>query len=265
MVRIAALWLVAWEGSARARDPWGDERREEDPEQLLLETELAIEELQDPEPTEDAIEMGILENELERVRPVVLPTELFTVARFVDEPVPGDPAPPFRDLLDHAVARAGVSSSTLARAVARARFFPRLTLLGRHERKTATAADGSGTEIRWLVELHLCFGACGTNLTIEDVDGDAAPDLMVTAGEVVELDDRGAYASAATRVLEGAAEHRLALGDRLADLYTTRALVRSERGATLLEEVRRSLDLAEIDARLDVYTDGWFTSAEVPR
>src|SRR5213075_693046 len=89
--------------------------------------------------------------------------------------------------------------------------------------RASSAAIGTD-ETRWLAEIHLCFGACGTTLEIDDLDGEYAPDLLVTAGEVVELDDRGAYSSSATGVLESAAEHRLAVASRLAELYGRRAM-----------------------------------------
>lgn len=248
------LWLTA--------EVWAQDAQDEvDPEELLLETELAIGELQDGEPT-DAVDMGILQSEVERPAPM-----LPWVGRMetdAERELTGATSdlPPLGALVDRALARTGgASSSVLARDVARARFFPRLTLVGRRERWSAWSSTIWTNETRWLAEVHLCFGACGTTLAIDDLEGDYTPDLLVTAGEVVELDDRGAYASSATRVLEDAAEHRLALASRLAELYARRAVYTAQRGRTLLDEARRALDVAEIDARLDLYTDGWFAGA----
>jgi hypothetical protein len=250
---MVALNAMLWVGSAWAQDPWDEVDWEPvDAEALLLETEVAIE---SHEPA-DAVDLGILETEVERPEPRVFG------APDTDGPILGEagsfaPGPPFGTLLERALARGGDTSS-LARDVARARFLPRLTLLGRREARRTTASDTAVAERRWWMELHLCFGACGTNLAVDEIEGDFAPDLMVTAGEVVELDDRGAYASAATRVLADAATSRLTLADRLAAVYARRALLRAQRATTLVDEIRRVLDLAETEAQLDLYTDGWF-------
>jgi hypothetical protein len=247
------LWLTA--------EVWAQEEDEVDPEELLLETELSIDE-QDGEPT-DAVDLGILESEREGPAPMLPWVGRMETDAERELTGAASDLPPFGALVDHALARgAGASSSALARDVARARFFPRLTLLGRRERSVASSAALRTDETRWLAEVHLCFGACGTNLAIDDLEGDYTPDLLVTAGEVVELDDRGAYASSATGVLEAAAEHRLVLASRLAELYARRAVLTAQRGRTLLDEARRVLDVAEVDARLDLYTDGWFEGGE---
>lgn len=251
------LWLcaAAWAQDERAEEPQTDE-------ELLLETEAAIGELQDGDAA-DAVELGILENEVERPAPLLPWTgrAVTDAERMITDDE--TELPPFGSVLDRALARGGgVSSSELARGVARARFFPRLTILGRRERLLAASSELRTEATRWFFEVRLCFGACGTNLAIDDLDGDHAPDLMVTAGEVVELDDRGAYASSASRVLQTAAAHQLTLAAMLADLYARRAALGAQRGRTLLDETRRVLDVAEIDARLDLYTDGWFARGE---
>jgi hypothetical protein len=206
--------------------------------------------------------MGILESEVERPAPMLPWVGRMETDAERELTGAASDLPPLQALVDRALARGGAaSSSALARDVARARFFPRLTLVGRREHWLAWSSEIRTDETRWLAEVHLCFGACGTNLEIDDLDGDYAPDLLVTAGEVVELDDRGVYASSAQRVLESAAEHRLAVASRLAELYARRAMFTAQRGRTLLDEVRRVLDVAEIDARLDLYTDGWFAGA----
>jgi hypothetical protein len=243
------LWLTP--------EVWAQDADEVDPEELLLETELAIGE-QDEEPT-DAVDMGILESEVEPPAPMLPWVGRMETDAERELTESTSDLPPLGDVVDRALARAGgTSSAALARDVARARFFPRLTLVGERERVSAWDSSTRTDQTRWLAELHLCFGACGTSLDIDDVDGDYAPDLLVTAGEVVELDDRGAYASSATGVLESGAEHRLAVASRLAELYARRAMFAAQRGRTRLDEVRRVLDVAEIDAQLDLYTDGWF-------
>jgi hypothetical protein len=245
------LWLTA---EVCAQD-------EVDPEAQLLETELSIGE-QDGEAT-DALEMGILESEVDEGTPMLPWVGRMETDAERELTRAASDLPPFEALLDRALARGeATSSSVLARDVARARFFPRLTLLGRHERASAWSPTIRTDESRWLAEVHLCFGACGTNLAIDELEGDYAPDLLVTEGEVVELDDRGAYASSASRVLESAAEHQLVLASRLADLYARRAALTAQRGRTLLDEARRVLDVREVDARLDLYTDGWFAGGE---
>ena len=247
------LWLTA--------EVWAQDAQDEvDPEELLLETELSIEE-QDEEPT-DAVDMGILESEVEPTAPMLPWVGRMETDAERDLTESTTDLPPLDSVVDRALARAGASSAALARDVARARFLPRLTLLGQRERLSAWDSATRTDETRWLAELHLCFGACGTNLEVDDLDGEYAPDLMVTAGEVVELDDRGAYASSATGVLESAAEHRLAVASRLAELYARRAMLSAQRGRSRLDEVRRVLDVAEIDARLDLYTDGWFAGGQ---
>jgi hypothetical protein len=239
---------------------WAQDAQDEvDPEDLLLETELAIEE-QDEEPT-DAVDLGILESEVDPPAPMVPWVGRMETDAERELTESTSDLPPLGAVVDRALARE-VSSAALARDVARARFFPRLTLVGRRERSSAWDAATRTDQTRWLAELHLCFGACGTNLEVDDVDGDYAPDLMVTAGEVVELDDRGAYASSATGVLESAAQHRLAVASQLAELYARRAMLTAQRGRSRLDEVRRVLDVAEIDARLDLYTDGWFAGGQ---
>jgi len=248
------LWLTP--------EVWAqDAQGEVDPEELLLETELAIGE-QDAEPT-DAVDLGILETEVDQPAPMLPWVGRAETDAERELTGAASDLPPLGALVDRALARGGeASSAALARDVARARFLPRLTLLGQRERWRAYSAEIGTDETRWLAEVHLCFGACGTNLEIDDLDGDYAPDLMVTAGEVVELDDRGAYASSATGVLESAAEHRLAVASRLAELYARRTVLTAQRGRSPLDEVRRVLDVAEIDARLDLYTDGWFAGGQ---
>jgi len=248
------LWLTP--------EVWAqDTQVEVDPEELLLETELAIGE-QDEEPT-DAVDMGILESEVVPPAPMLPWVARAETDQERELTATTSDLPPLGALVDRALARGGgASSAALARDVARARFFPRLTLVGRRERLSAGVSATRTDQTRWLAELHLCFGACGTNLEIDDLDGDYEPDLLVTEGEVVELDDRGAYASSATRVLESAAEHRLAVASRLAELYAHRAVLTAQRGRSRLDEVRRVLDVAEIDAQLDLYTDGWFAGGQ---
>jgi hypothetical protein len=241
-------------------DAWAQD--EVDPEELLLETELAVGELQEEDGT-DAVELGILESEVERPAPMLLwagRAETDAVWMLADD---APELPPFAAVLDRALARGGAASSAaLARGVARARFLPRLTILGGRERRLSDDAALRTEATRWRFEIRFCFGACGTNLAIDDLDGEYAPDLMVTAGEVVELDDRGEYASSASRVLEAATAHQLTVATLLAELYARRAALGAQRGRTLLDETRRVLDVAEIDARLDLYTDGWFAGAE---
>ena len=84
-------------------------------------------------------------------------------------------------------------------------------------------------------------------------------------GEVYAADEEGSVLSAASRLTTGSSQYRVQLSEQVALLYYSRErLARSvETGPSgdLHQDVHRQLDLQELTARIDAYTEGALSRA----
>lgn len=179
-------------------------------------------------------------------------------------------------VLDWTMGRAGVDHQALAvqGSIVRSLLSPRLRLTGRLYVDDNLATDFGAIEstrtkeTRWVALADLCFGGCGGTQGTTDVAFDAASaidsgDLTVIGGQVYEADSTEAMASAGANVSERMSKYRTSLATTVTELYFSRVELvaqQSELSALSLEErVGRRLDIDEVTARLDVFTDGSFS------
>lgn len=194
-----------------------------------------------------------------------------------DEPVPFDRVMSLGETVDVALRRGGLDETDLLsvrRAAARP-LLPTLSLTGVawHGRSRASdfqlvetieAEDGG-----WRVGVDLCFGRCGSS-TLSDLPAflddpallDYADELIVIGDEVYAGD---AVIAAAANVSERLVRYRSSLAEQVADAWLARQKAASERGLMstqpLRERVLHDLAIQELDARLDLWTDGaWLAS-----
>lgn len=194
-----------------------------------------------------------------------------------DEPVPFDRVMSLSETVDIALRRGGLDETdllSLRRAAVRP-LLPTLSVRGVawHGRsrasdfqlvETVEAEDGG-----WRVGVDLCFGQCGSS-TLSDLPAflddptllDYADELIVIGDEVYTED---AVIAAAANVAERLVRYRSSLAELVADAWLARQKAASERGLMssrpLRERVLHDLAIQELDARLDLWTDGaWLAS-----
>ncbi len=187
--------------------------------------------------------------------------------------------------LDEVVARAmerpGLSMDQLsfARRVVLARFAPKLDILGRYYPRFNRDSDYVGSVTReevgpyWIVEARVCWGLCDDTVDVyidyDDLssvtDATELADLGVVGGKVYDFTGDTAVPVAAANVAAEAISYRTAIAD-----IVTRAWFRRRELAVqgdgvealpLAEQLAWRLDVDEVDARLDLYTDGWYAQA----
>lgn len=189
--------------------------------------------------------------------------------------------PPVAEVVDRALSRAGIDMDplTLRRGVVRSLYVPRVLLKGKLETKHSLSADLSAlsndgsSERNWTISAQLCFGHCSGSsyapdyygAELSDSDLSDLYDLAVIGTEVYDVTDVTGYAAAASNVAQRIARYRSALVDIVTSLYFSRLRLLRERpavaGLPLIDQVRHELSIAEVTARLDVYTDGTFSQA----
>lgn len=129
-----------------------------------------------------------------------------------------------------------------------------------------------GEDGGWRLRADLCFGSCGggtlTDLSLVPDD----PALLDYADRLVVIDDEvygdDAVVAAAANLSERLVRYRVGLAEQVADAWLARQKAAGERGlmATqpLRERVLHDLAIQELDARLDLWTEGaWLRS--IPR
>jgi hypothetical protein len=188
----------------------------------------------------------------------------------------------------------------ITRTISRVGLIPVLRLGAAFDRDQNLAADWTRGRTTyndarsWTLTGELCFGGCVDLYSTYDFDGsvdydsgitDAASleelradegaeldytdlvdvDVYVIEGQVYSYAEAGSFAPAAANVAERLARHRTQVSAVVADLYLSRLrLIESQAqsgGLPLREQVALAVEIAELTARLDVYTDGYFSSA----
>jgi len=161
-------------------------------------------------------------------------------------------------------------------AIARSLLLPKLTVRGRWNQDRMLSADYGARSndghyrTSWSVGLTACFGGCnsssGYSSYIEDVGIEAAQSsgsVAVVGDEVYNTSGEGSLAPMAANVAERVTRYRTDVANRVTELVLARHRLMEARPVvrtlTLREQVSHELDVAESTARLDVYTNGYFS------
>jgi hypothetical protein len=181
-------------------------------------------------------------------------------------------------LVAKALMRPGMDmSQVLARgSIARSLLFPKLQLSGKMNRSRYISGDydaraNKGASQRsWSFSAVACFGACsgGSGYSGSPVDMASGSDGMadgvaVVGDEVYGVNEAGSLAPMAANVSERVTRYRTDVAGVVSELAIVRhrlieasSLVRT---LSLREQVTHELDVLESAARLDVYTNGYFS------
>ncbi|MFT5681795.1 MAG: hypothetical protein ACI8RZ_002713 [Myxococcota bacterium] len=179
--------------------------------------------------------------------------------------------------------RAGMDLSPLSvqRKFARAALTPHLKMKLEHENDRYIFADYDAIQTNqlespfWKFTTELCFGGCASSTTDLSFDADSFADtialgddldLLVIGGDIYSSTDQAvSIAPAAVNVSQRISKYRNDLTAYIIELYYSRQRLVAERGAVgslpLMEQVLHDLQIQEVDARLDIYTDGSFTAS----
>ncbi|GDX79829.1 hypothetical protein LBMAG42_16400 [Deltaproteobacteria bacterium] len=191
-------------------------------------------------------------------------------------------------LVDTATRRQGLDLNTLnPGALAAKAYLPMLMVTGRYgfvEGRDSTLLTSQTTERAdgdWSVSAMLCFGGCSTSAIYDVADAiDSSAGVVDTQGlETLgvdtlprqidslyalgdELVGEGSEAFAATNTAQNIRKYRQQVADQVAGAWSTiQRLDHTPPPPSLQGTVDRLLDIAEAEARLDLYTDGAYTRA----
>ncbi len=182
-----------------------------------------------------------------------------------------------------AISRPGMAMSEIlsSNVVASSLLLPKLTVSGRLDRSRTIQADydaeaNTGSSRRsWSIGITACFGSCGASMGYSDVgDGSAydggsdavnADAVAVVGGEVYGSTETGSIAPMAANVAERGTRYRTDVASRVSELILARHRLLEARSViaslSLREQVGHELDILESAARLDVYTNGYYSRA----
>lgn len=176
-----------------------------------------------------------------------------------------------------ALRRPGISQEPFAvqRRFARARLTPRLRMGLDVQQDRLISSDYDAFRSILLnnntmrLTSELCFGACSVSSGIvsdTDVGVTDNLELAVIGGEVYQANDAvAAVAPAAANVAQRLSKYRNDVAEYVTELYFTRQRLLSEKEGTsdlpLTDQVLHELELQEVVARLDIYTDGRYSSS----
>lgn len=192
--------------------------------------------------------------------------------------------PPLHEVVGHALERPGLDLDVLTvsgRLVA-ATLMPRLQIGVEHRvsRYRDTLFDSLLTSEYRLpettAEVLLCWGACaGVDATTDyDSDGydvttetleleDVTDELAVVGGQVYDMSDVGALSSATANIAQRATTYRTDVARLVSDAWISRNRLVAEAGSLgalpLREQLSHALLIDELSARIDLYTDGWYS------
>lgn len=184
--------------------------------------------------------------------------------------------PPLSEVVTRALHRPGLDISDLSvgRKVVLARLTPVLDLQVNYADKLNRRTDYLDqftTEVEdhnWTGSVKLCWGRCGsTTEVLYDVEVDASDlsSLGVVGGEVYDFSTDDAVPAAAANAAAKAVSYRTSVADIVSRAWFARHALGVEAEGldtmTLAQRIDHTLRVAEADARLDLYTDGWFTRA----
>ena len=177
-----------------------------------------------------------------------------------------------------ALNRPGMAMSEIVTrgAIARSLLLPKLTVRGRWNQDRMLSADYGARSndghyrTSWSLGLTACFGGCnstsGYSSYIEDVGMEAAQSsgsVAVVGDEVYNTSGEGSLAPMAANVAERVTRYRTDVANRVTELVLARHRLLEARPVvqtlSLREQVAHQLDVAESTARLDVYTNGYFS------
>jgi len=180
-------------------------------------------------------------------------------------------------LVAKALMRPGMDmSQVLTRgSIARSLLFPKLQLSGKMNRNRYISGDydaraNKGSSQRsWSFSAVACFGACsgGSSYSGSPADvassGGSTDGVAVVGDEVYGVNEAGSLAPMAANVSERVTRYRTDVAGVVSELAIVRhrlieasSLVRT---LSLREQVTHELDVLESAARLDVYTNGYFS------
>ncbi len=166
------------------------------------------------------------------------------------------------------------------RAVMRSLLLPKFNIDGRMTQQRMLSADheartNRGSErIGWTIGMTMCFGPCSSVSGFSSLDVDAAvelaesgateySELAVVGNEVYVADTSGSLTPMAANVAERMTRYRSEVANRVSELVLSRHRLIEARGVvrtlSLREQVGHELDILESTARIDVYTNGYFT------
>ncbi len=190
--------------------------------------------------------------------------------------------PPMGELVEVALRRPGLRLANVLthRTLMASMVLPKLTLTGRLDRFRYITADhearsnDGGLHKSWFVGAVACFGNCSSSVAFSDtdvvalaeeygVDVRGLPELAVVGDEVYVADSAGALAPAAANVAERLTQYRSEVASRVSELaLSRRRLVQARsdvQGLSLKDQAAHELRIQESAARIDVYTNGYFT------
>lgn len=204
---------------------------------------------------------------------------VYRLGRGVEDPDAPAPVavdiPPLGELIGVSMRRGGVSYDPVLvqRGVMRALATPSLSTFARLEKASYRTADlyeltaAQVDETDWSFGATVCFGACSgwigvvADVDVADVEG-VVPELVTVGDEVFDLNDVGTYSAAAANAVADMTKYRGFLASSLTELYHTRLRLESQRGSVrvlpLQDRVVYALSVAETDAQIDAYTDGYY-------
>lgn len=204
---------------------------------------------------------------------------VYRLGRSVEDPDAVAPTPvdipPLGDLIGVAMRRGGVSYDPVLvqRGVVRALATPTLSTFARLEQARYRTADlyelttSQVDQTDWTFGVTVCFGACSgwigivSDIEVAEIEN-IVPELVTVGDEVFDLNDVGTYSAAAANAVADMTKYRGFLAESLSELYHTRLRLESQRGSVrvlpLQDQVVYALSIAETDAQLDAYTDGYY-------
>lgn len=157
---------------------------------------------------------------------------------------------------------------------------PKLSVNGRADRYRYITADHiaqtnkGGVHWGWFAGATACFGNCSSSVSFSDVDIStladdygvdiqSLPELAVVGDEVYVADSAGSLAPVAANVAERMTRYRSEVSNRVSELsLARRRLVEARadvRSLSLRDQAAHELRILESAARIDVYTNGYFT------
>ncbi len=189
---------------------------------------------------------------------------------------------PMGALVEAALRRPGMRLGNILtqRHLVTSMLLPKLTLTGRMDRyRYITAAhearsNKGGLHRSWFVGATACFGNCVSTVSFSDtdvssladdygVDVQSLPELAVVGGEVYVADNVGSLAPVAANVAERLTQYRSDVASRVSELALSRRRLLDARAdmraLSLKDQTAHELRILESAARIDVYTNGYFT------
>lgn len=210
---------------------------------------------------------------------------VFELRRASEQPTPGRVAMPENPsgadvgtLVATALRRPGMDMSNVLTegSIARAMLLPTLQVTGSTTRMRYISGDfdarsNKGSSHRsWSVGVTACFGACSSassqsSAPIESIveSGSLYDAVTVVGDEVYSVNESGSLAPMAANVSERVTRYRTDVAGMVGELTMVRHRLIDAFGLvqtlSLREQVKHELDVLESSARLDVYTNGYFS------